>query len=120
VDLNFNMIKTRKYTRNDVNFITVESTDEVESALTTDGNKFVLKGIPAIQIMDNSYKYGDQIQITVYNKIGSVIEQPRIPYAKNYDRIEIFINRETFRNLIREYIIEDNKRTLLQYNSPNL
>src|SRR3990167_1161965 len=97
------MINKKKYTRQEVEYTTFESSNLVDSALTMGNEKFVLNGIPAIQVMRNSYKYDSQIQITVYKKIGLTRKAGRVPYATDYDRIEIFMGKEDFEKLCVEY-----------------
>lgn len=97
------MVTTKEYTRNEVNFQTIESDLQVDAAMTAGKTKSVLNGTPAIQIMRNSYKYGDQVQITVYNKIGSTIVKDRVSYADKYDRVEIFIDKVEFIEMVRAF-----------------
>lgn len=97
------MVSKKEYTRNDVDYKTIESDLPVDAALTTGRTKSVLNGVPAIQIMGNSYKYGEQVQITVYNKIGSTKIKERVGYADKYDRMEIFIKKDEFIEMIRAF-----------------
>ena len=97
------MVTKKEYRRNEVDYQTIESDISVDAALTTGKTKSVLRGTPAIQIMGNSYKYGGQIQITVYNKIGSTRVEERVGYADKYDRVEIFINKEEFIEMVRAF-----------------
>jgi hypothetical protein len=63
--------------------------------------------------MDNSYKYGDQIQFTVYNVSGSTIKAERVPYARKYDRMEIFMNKEDFVSMCKQ-ALEQMKPTTMK------
>jgi len=88
-----------------VTYTKIESTVPVEGSMGFDTNKYVIRGIPAIETMEQSYKYGDQIQLTVYNKRGTVKKQPRTFYAGTYDRLEIFFQRDEFMNMCKELIL---------------
>lgn len=98
------MITKSNYTRQEVDYEKLESNIEINSALTVNNEKYILRGKPAIELMANSYKYGEEVQITVYNKIGSTKLSGRVPYATNYDRMELFFKREEFKNLCEEYL----------------
>ena len=90
------MIRTTKDTHHGVTYSKIESTIPVEGSLGFGTNKYVIAGIPAIEIMEHAYKFPDQIQITVYNKQGSVRQQMRTFYAGTYDRLEIFFDKAEF------------------------
>ena len=94
-------LKTNKH--NGVDYKKIESETPIEGVLAFGNLKLVLRGKPAIEIMENSYKYGDQVQVTVYNKSGSVRKRPRVVYASKYDRIELFFNRKDFEEMITLY-----------------
>lgn len=100
------MITKKQHTRNDVGYEIIESSDPVECALTVGEDKYVLNGKPAIETMSNSYKYGDQVQLTVFNKIGSTVKKGRVAYATKYDRMEIFFDRKQFIELVSEFLFK--------------
>ena len=90
------MTHGKKDSHNGVTYTKIESTVPVEGSLGFGTNKYVIRGIPAIETMEHSYKFGDQIQLTVYNKQGTVKKQPRTWYAGTYDRLEIFFDKAEF------------------------
>lgn len=98
------MINTREDKHNGVTYKKIESNIPIEGAMAFSDKKFVLRGKPAIEIMDNSYKFGDQVQVTVFNNSGSVTETQRVGYAGKYDRMELFFNKEEFKEMCKEFL----------------
>jgi len=76
-----------------------------EGSITFGGQKAILNGKPAIELMENSYKYGDQVQFTIYNRAGETKIHPRVSYADKFDRIEIFMDRKEFMEMIKEFLL---------------
>jgi hypothetical protein len=101
------MITTREDIHNGVTYRKIESNKPVEGVIAYDREKLVLNGRPAIEVMENSYKFGNQIQITLFNRAGSIRRHPRVEYAGKYDRIEIFFDREEFTKMCKEFIKGD-------------
>ncbi|KKQ63515.1 MAG: hypothetical protein US85_C0016G0011 [Candidatus Shapirobacteria bacterium GW2011_GWF1_38_23] len=98
------MITTREDIHNGVTYRKIESNKPVEGVIAFDREKLVLSGRPAIEVMENSYKFGNQIQITLFNRAGSIRRRPRVEYAGKYDRIEIFFDREEFKTMCEEFL----------------
>jgi hypothetical protein len=98
------MIETVTHNHNGVTYKKVQSTRTFDSALAFGDSKYVLTGFPAIEIMEGSYKFGNQVQLTVYNKSNSVKKSPRTTYAGNYDRLEIFIDKQEFIEMCRKFL----------------
>lgn len=83
----------------------------VTGSITMGDNKWTLKGHPKINKTEGSYKHGDEIQITVWNKAGTTFEKPRVQFNQDgskkvhaWDTVEIFFPPEVWHSLIREYI----------------
>ena len=102
------MITTREDTHNGVTYRKIESNKPVEGVIAFNREKLVLFGKPAIEIMENSYKFGNQIQITLFNKSGSIRRRPRVEYAGKYDRMEIFFDKDEFTQMCRQYLAKGN------------
>jgi hypothetical protein len=100
------MIDRKKHIRNGVTYTIIEDSKEINAALTMGSEKFVLTGIPAIELTKNSYKFDKEVQITVFNKIGSTKKVGRVPYAIEYDRIEIFLDRKVFLEMCQKFMHE--------------
>jgi hypothetical protein len=98
------MISIRTNTHNGVDYHMIESDQLIEGALGFDTNKYVLNGRPSIVTMKNSYKYGNQVQINLFNSAGNTKQVERVNYAGNYDRIEIFFDKEEFTNMCKEFL----------------
>jgi len=98
------MIRIQKNSHNGVDYIKIESSNDIEGALGIGTEKFVIKGIPAIELMKNSYAYGDEVQVTVYTKAGLGVKTERVKYAKEYDRIEMFFKKTEFLGMCKRYI----------------
>lgn len=96
------MVTTKQDGHHGVTYTKIESTLPVEGSLGFEDQKYVIRGIPAIEIMEQSYKFGDQIQLTVYNKRGTVKKQPRTYYAGTYDRLEIFFPKKEFLDMCKK------------------
>jgi hypothetical protein len=112
------MIKTRIDKHNGVTYRKIESSKLVEGALTFGREKLVLLGRPAIETMDGSYKFGDQVQVTLFNRAGTLRRRPRVEYAGKYERIEIFFDKDEFTQLCKAYLNGHNtSKNLLQTNN---
>lgn len=97
-------INKDQYVRNGAEYQKIEFSEPVQCALTVNNEKFVLTGKPAIELVKNSWKYKDEVQVTVYNKIGSTKKSGRVAYATTYDRMEIFFPAESFYEMCKEFI----------------
>ena len=98
------MVKRFTRSHNGVSYHGVEDRQNtVEGSITKGNKKWVLRGFPKINRITNSYKYGHQVQITIWNKAGSSFEKDRVPYATEWDTIEVFFTPEQWLDLIREY-----------------
>jgi len=96
-----------RFTRdhNGVHYAGVESRDEmVVGSITKGDKKWTLKGFPKINRTIGSYKHGDEVQITIWNKAGTSSEKKRVIYADKWDTVEVFFSLEVWHNLIREYV----------------
>jgi len=102
------MIQSLQDSHKGVTYTKIESTIPVEGSLGFDTTKYVIKGTPSIETMERSYKYGDQIQLTVYNKQGTVQKRPRTLYAGTYDRLEIFFSKKDFIELCKKFLYGNN------------
>lgn len=98
------MIKKRVTHHRGVKYSTIELQKKVDGFLANGETKYVLKGKPAIEEITGSYKYGDQVQITVYGKKGTTLKTERINNSK-YDRIEIFIPKEDWMEMMKEWMM---------------
>jgi hypothetical protein len=98
------MIDTKVDKHNGVTYRKIESSKPVEGALTFGREKLVLLGRPAIETMDGSYKFGDQVQVTLFNRAGTLRRRPRVEYAGKYERIEIFFDKDEFTEMCKSYL----------------
>jgi hypothetical protein len=98
------MIKTTYRSHNGVDYQMIGSNQLIEGSLGFGESKYILKGRPSIVIMDHSYKYGNQVQINVFNKAGTVRQATRVPYAGLFDRIEMFFNKEEFIEMCKTFL----------------
>jgi hypothetical protein len=105
------MINTKKAEHNGVTYTKYESTIPVNGAIGYEDKKLVLTGLPAIEIPDGSYKFDKEVQITVYNQAGKVRSENRTTYARQYDRIEIFMSKIEFIEMCRKFIDDNLKNS---------
>ena len=98
------MITINEDSHKGVSYTKIESDMPVEGSIGFDTTKYVIRGTSAIETMEQSYKFGDQIQLTVYNKRGTVKKQPRTFYAGTYDRLEIFFPKEEFIKMCKKLL----------------
>lgn len=98
-------VKRFQKEHNGVTYIGVRDDDRTVTGSITNGDKkWTLKGFPKINRTEGSYKHGREIQITLWNKAGTTIEQDRVEYAKGrWDTLEIFFPPEVLHDLFYEY-----------------
>lgn len=97
---------------NGVDFAGVEDRQRtVVGSITMGNKKWTLTGFPKIQTMKGSYKHGDEIQIAIWNKLGTTFEKDRVRFEPNgdpkvhkWDTVEVFFKADVWHDLIREYI----------------
>ena len=87
-----------------------DDTNKVVGSITKGGVKWTLAGFPKINRTIGSYKHGDEVQITIWAKIGSTTEKPRVqfepdgaPKVHKWDTVEIFFTEEVWNELLRVY-----------------
>lgn len=98
------MVKTFTKDHNGVNYFGVrDDVRLVTGSITKDGKKWILSGHPKINRTKGSYKFGDEIQITIWNSAGTTIEKPRVSYATNWDTIEIYFPPDLWKELVETY-----------------
>lgn len=99
------MVKPFKKEHNGVTYNGVRDDEAlVEGSITRGNKKWILRGHPKINRIDGSYKWGDQVQITIWNTAGSTTEQDRVGYATSWDTVEIFFPPELWKQLFDEYM----------------
>lgn len=104
-------VKPFERPHNGVKYIGVEDRDRtVIGSITMGSKKLTLTGYPKINRTQGSYKHGDEIQITVWNKAGTTFEKPRVQFEQDgtpkkhkWETVEIFFPPEVWHDLIRQY-----------------
>ena len=88
----------------------------VTGSITMGNKKLTLTGHPKINKTEGSYKHGEEVQITIWNKAGTTYEKNRVRYESNglpkvhkYDTVEIFFDPEVWQDLIAEYVFYMNE-----------
>ena len=100
------MANVKRFTRkhNDVRYFgTEDRQNKVTGSITKGDKKWTLTGFPKINRTYGSYKHGNEVQIIIWNRAGTTFEKDRVPYAKNWDTVEIFFSPELWLELVREY-----------------
>ena len=98
------MIVKKKYYHNGIDFIMYQSQEETRGEATKDNTKYHLTGTPSLTQALNQYKYGDEVIIQVYNKIGSTIARERV--ADNYERFQVFFPKKIFIEMCRMFLAD--------------
>lgn len=104
-------VKRFKRQHNGVEYLGVEDRlRTVVGSITKGDKKWTLTGFPKINKTNGSYKHGDEIQITIWNKAGTTYEKDRVRYELDgrpklhaWDTVEIFFSPEVWHELIKEY-----------------
>lgn len=94
--------KIIKKDHNGINFTMYQGIEDSRGEVATKSGKFHLEGKPSVTQALNQYKYGDEIIIQVFNKPGSLKRKIRV--NQNWDRIQVFFNRETFINICKQFL----------------
>jgi hypothetical protein len=91
--------------RKGVKYYGVQDTEaRVRGVITNGDRKWELTGVPKINTPRAEWlKHGNEVQITIWAKIGSTIEKPRTNYATQWDTVEVFFTPEVWHELVTEY-----------------
>lgn len=75
----------------------------VVGSITKGNKKWTLSGYPKINRTKGSYKHGDEVQITIWNKAGNTTEKDRVVYATDWDTVELFFPPDVWKELFEVY-----------------
>jgi len=92
-------VKHKTNSENGVEYDIVETINPVESTCSVADKRIVIDGKVALETMNNSWKFGKQIQIVAYGKVKAVEQRAA---NRGYDRIEIALPYEVGKELILE------------------
>lgn len=96
-------ITERLSRRGDVSFIDISLTKDMDGLATLQGSRIIMTGKPFICIMEGNPKFGDQLQFSMYNEIGtSRVEKCDNIGGEKWERIEINVSLRDGIRMIQE------------------
>ena len=89
-----------KVEHNGVNYFNCNGSDKVDAIANIGEKRFVIRGTPKIVIMENSWKFGKQLQFGLFCNKEDLVEEGR--NDSKWNMVEINIPFEEGKKMIKE------------------
>jgi hypothetical protein len=105
------MLSRFKRTHNGVTYVGVrDDVNKVTGSITKGDKKWTIAGYPKINRTLGSYKHGDEVQITIWNKAGTTHEKDRVRFEldgslkkHSWDTVEVFFAPGQLEEMMYEF-----------------